>query len=105
MEELGRGVHSPAVAGKWGLACGTGRAVCCMHSWEPAPCMSLDRCPRESGPEVDTLTGLTFPIQANTLHLDDVISIFCQVPQHAGPVGGVHLPDEALHLSILPLPE
>jgi len=57
------------------------------------------------GPEVDTLTGLAFSIQADALHLDDVISILRQVPQHAGPVGGVHLPDEALHLSILPLPE
>lgn len=57
------------------------------------------------GPEVDTLTGLAFSIQADALHLDDVISILRQVPQHAGPVGGVYLPDEALHLSILPLPE
>lgn len=57
------------------------------------------------GSEVDTLTGLAFSIQANALHLDDVICILCQVPQHTGTVGGVHLPDEALHLSILPLPE
>lgn len=57
------------------------------------------------GSEVDALTGLAFPVEADALHLDDVISILCQVPQHAGPVGGVHLPDEPLHLSILPLPE
>lgn len=28
---------------------GTGRAARCMHGWEPAPCASPDRRPRESG--------------------------------------------------------
>lgn len=37
-----------AAAGQRGQACGTGRAAHCMNGWEPAPCTSLDRRPRES---------------------------------------------------------
>lgn len=94
--------------------------VCCtgLQVWPPAaPGRADRRCLTLVGAvgrqavrllqraEVDTLASLALPIQANALHLDDVVCILCQVPQHTGTVGGVHLTDEALHLSVLPLAE
>lgn len=57
------------------------------------------------GAEMDSLAGLAFSIETDTLHLDDVVCILRQIPQHTGPVRGVHLSDESLHLSVLSLPE
>lgn len=48
-----------------------------------------------------TLAGLALAIQADGLHLDDVVRLLVQVPEHAGPAGGVHLPDEALRVAVL----
>lgn len=54
---------------------------------------------------MDSLASLTLSVEANALDLDDVVCILCQIPEHTGPVCGVHLPDESLHLPILSLPE
>lgn len=53
--------------------------------------------------EVDALTGQTLAVQADGLHLDYVVRLLLQVPENAGPTGGVHLPDEALGVAVLPL--
>lgn len=52
---------------------------------------------------MDLLAGLALPIQANGLDLDDVVCLFLQVPKDTGTAGGVDLPNESLHVSILPL--
>ena len=55
------------------------------------------------GAEVDLLAGLALPVQADRLDLDDVLRLLVQVPEHAGPAGGVHLADKALRVAVLPL--
>ena len=55
------------------------------------------------GAEVDLLAGLALPVQANGLDLDDVLRLLVQVPEHAGPAGGVDLTDKALCVALLPL--
>lgn len=44
--------------------------------------------------------GLTLAIKTDGLHLDDVICLFLQVPQHAGSTGGVDLSDKPLHFAV-----
>lgn len=53
--------------------------------------------------EMDLLTGLAFSIEANRLDLDDVVCLLLQVPKNTRSTCGVDLPDEPLHVSILPL--
>lgn len=55
------------------------------------------------GAKMDFLAGLTFPIKTDGLDLDDVIRLFLQVPKNTRATGGVDLPNESLHVSILPL--
>lgn len=52
---------------------------------------------------MDLLAGLAFPIEANRLDLDDVISFLLEVPENARAAGGIDFPDESLHGSVLPL--
>lgn len=52
---------------------------------------------------MDLLACLAFPIEANRLHLDDVVRLLLQVPKNTRAAGGVDFPDESLHVSILPL--
>ena len=55
------------------------------------------------GAEMDLRACLALTIQADGLHLDDVIRLFLEVPEDAGPTGCVHLADEPLHVTVLPL--
>lgn len=55
------------------------------------------------GAKVDFLAGLALPVEANGLDLDDVVCLFLQVPKDTRTTGGVDLPNESLHVSILPL--
>lgn len=55
------------------------------------------------GAKVDFLAGLALPIEANGLDLDDVVRLFLQVPKDTRATGGVDLPNESLHVPILPL--
>lgn len=55
------------------------------------------------GAERDLLAGLTFPIKADGLHLDEVVRLFLQVPEDTGATRGIDLPNEALRVSVLPL--
>lgn len=55
------------------------------------------------GMKMDLLAGLTLAIEANRLDLNDIVCILLQVPKNARTAGCVDLPDESLHVSILPL--
>ncbi len=54
---------------------------------------------------MDTFTGLALSVKADGLHLDNVICLLLQVPQHTGSAGGVHLPDKPLHFAVHSLKE
>lgn len=55
------------------------------------------------GAKVHFLARLALPIEANGLDLDDVVRLFLQVPKDTRTTGGVDLPNESLHVPILPL--
>lgn len=52
---------------------------------------------------MNALACLALPIESDGLNLDDVIRLLLQVPEYTGAASGVHLPDESLHLAVLPL--
>lgn len=55
------------------------------------------------GAKMDLLAGLALAVQANGLDLDDVVRLLLQVPKDTRATGGVDLPNESLHVSLLPL--
>lgn len=55
------------------------------------------------GAKMDLLGGLALPVEADRLHLYDVVRLLLQVPKDTRAARGVHFSDEPLRVSFLPL--
>ena len=53
------------------------------------------------GLEEHRLTGWALSLDGDGLHMDDIFCVLLQVPESAGPGGGVHLLNEPEHPHIL----
>ncbi|TNN82593.1 hypothetical protein EYF80_007111 [Liparis tanakae] len=52
------------------------------------------------GAKMDLGAGLAFPVEADGLHLYDVVRLLLKVPEDTGAAGGVDFPDESIPASI-----